>query len=164
MEWIEWDATTAVALGFLIFAGILIYLKVQNTVLGALDERAAKIRNELEEAQRLREEAQALLASYERKQREALQEAESMRQYAREEAEREARLAAEKLEENLKRREQLALEKVALAEAQAEQQVRAAAVEAAIDAAARVIRGKLDDAAAGALVDDSIRDLRRHLN
>jgi len=160
----HWDATAAVALGFVIFVGVLIYFKVQKMILGALDERAGRIRNELEEAQRLREEAQALLASYERKQREALREAEAMRQHAREEAEREAQTAAAKLEENLKRREQLALEKVALAEAQAEQEVRAAAIDAAIAAAGQVIREKLDDEAAGALVDDTIRDLRRHLN
>jgi F-type H+-transporting ATPase subunit b len=104
------------------------------------------------------------LSTYERKQREAMGEVEAIHRHAREEAARQARIAADKLDERLKRREQLSLEKIALAEAQAEQQVREAAVDAAIAAAARVIAERLDEAAASRLVDDTIRDLRRHLN
>jgi F-type H+-transporting ATPase subunit b len=158
------DATFWVGIAFVVFVGALFYYKVHGMLVGALDERAARIRAELEEAQRLREEAQALLSTYERKQREAMGEVEAIHRHAREEAARQARIAADKLDEQLKRREQLSLEKIALAEAQAEQQVREAAVDAAIAAAARVIAERLDEAAASRLVDDTIRDLRRHLN
>jgi hypothetical protein len=85
---------------------------------------------------------QSLLATYERKQRDALQEAEAMVAHAEEEAKREAAIAAQKLEESIKRREQQALDKIALAEAQAEKEVREAAVEVAVDAAGRVIATK----------------------
>ena len=161
---IEFGATFWVGLSFFIFVGLMLYYRVHRTVIGALDDRASRIRSELEEAQRLREEAQALLASYERKQRDAMAEIESIREHARAEAAREAELAAAKLKESLKRREELSLEKLALAETQAAQEVREAAVEAAIAAAREVIRGKLDREGARALVDDTIRELRQHLN
>lgn len=158
------DATFWVGVAFVIFVGIVLYYKVHRMIIGALDDRAARIRGELEEAQRLREEAQALLASYERKQRDAMSEIEAMRQHAREEAAREAELAAAKLEQSLTRREELSLEKIALAEAQAAREVREAAIEAAIAAAGEVIRTRLDRDGARSLVDDTIKELRRHLN
>lgn len=158
------DASFWVGVAFFAFVGVMLYYRVHRMIIDALDERAARIQGELEEAQRLREEAQAMLASYERKQRDAMSEIEAIRQHAREEAAREAVLAAEKLDESLKRREQLALEKIALAEAQAAQEVREAAVEAAIAAAREVIRARLDDERARTLVDETIKDLRRHLN
>ncbi len=161
----SFDATFWVGLSFLIFVAVLVFkFKVHRMLLSSLDARAERIRGELEEAQRLREEAQALLASYERKQRDALQEAEAMLEYAREEAEREAEIAMAKLEETLQRREQLSLEKISLAEAQAKQEVRDAAIEAAIAAARQIIETRLDDERAGVLVDETIKDLRRHLN
>ena len=160
----ELDATFWVGLSFLIFVGVLFYFKVPQMIVGGLDERAEKIAKELEEAQRLREEAQALLASYERKQRDAVAEAEAMLEHAREEAGREAEIAAEKLKAALERRGQLALEKIALAEAQAEREVRDAAIDAAISAAAQVIESKLDDARAEGMIEASIKDLRVHLN
>lgn len=158
------DASFWVGVAFFAFVGVMLYYRVHRMIIDALDERAARIQGELEEAQRLREEAQAMLAGYERKQRDAMSEIEAIRQHAREEAAREAVLAAEKLDESLKRREQLALEKIALAEAQAAQEVREAAVEAAIAAAREVIRARLDDERARTLVDETIKDLRRHLN
>jgi F-type H+-transporting ATPase subunit b len=160
----KFDATFWVGLSFLVFVGLMIYFKVHKMIIDGLDERSKKIAKELEEAQRLREEAQALLATYERKQRDAVEEAEAMLQHAREEARREAEIAAAKLEEALERREALSLEKIRMAEAQAEKEVRDAAIDAAIEAARQVIESKLDQARAGALVDDAIGDLRRHLN
>jgi len=160
----QFDATFWVGIAFVVFVGLMLYFKVHRMIIGALDERAARIRGELEEAQRLREEAQALLASYERKQRDAMAEIEAIRQHAREEAAREAERASEKLEESLKRREELSLEKIALAEAQAAREVREAAVEAAIAAAGEVIRARLDQDGAKTLVENTIKDLRRHLN
>ena len=149
----EFGATFFVGLAFLVFVGVLFYYKVPGMLTKGLDERAEKIRNDLDEARRLREEAQTLLATYERKQRDAMQEAEAMIAHAEEEAKREAVIAAEKLEESIKRREQLALEKIALAEAQAEKDVREAAVEVAVTAAGRVIAEKVTGAKADALVD-----------
>ncbi len=160
----SFDATFFVGLAFVVFVGVLIYFGVHKMLLKGLDERADAIRKEIDEAQRLREEAQALLAGYERKQRDALKEAEEMVAFAREDAEREAREAAEKLDAALARREQLALEKIALAEAQAEREVRAAAVDLAIDAASRVIETQVAGARGQTLVDDAIKDLRQRLN
>lgn len=158
------DATFFVGLAFLVFIGVLGYFGIHRMLLKALDDRAAGIRAEIDEAQRLREEAQGLLASYERKQRDALKDAEDMVAHARQEAEREAQSQAAKLEEAMARREQAALEKIALAEAQAEREVRGAAVDLAIDAAARVIEAQVTGARGQALVDDAIKGLRRQLN
>ena len=158
------DATFWVGAAFFVFVGVLVYYKVPGMLTKVLDERAEKIRQDLEDARRLREEAQSLLATYERKQRDAMQEAEAMIAHAQEEAKREAVIAAEKLEESIARREQLALEKIALAEAQAEKDVREAAVEVAITAAGKVIAGQVSGEKADALVDQAIKDLRNQLH
>jgi F-type H+-transporting ATPase subunit b len=153
-----------VGLAFIVFLGVLAYYRVHKTILEALDLRSAKIKEEIETAQKLRDEAQALLASYERKQRDDLKEAEGMLAQARAQASRDQEAARRKLDEMAVRREQLALEKIALAEAQAEKDVRNAAVEAAVAAARDVIGRNLSGDGAAALIDDSIRDLRRRLH
>lgn len=158
------DTTFWVAVAFLLFIGVLVYYRAPQRIVEQLDSRAKRIREELEEAQRLREETQTLLATYERRQRDAMKEAEQMVQHARDEAKREAEAARQRLEEQLERRQQLALEKIALAEAQAEKDVRDAAVEIAIAATQEVLRGQMTPERHAALVDDSIRDLRRQLN
>ncbi len=158
------DATFWVGAAFFVFVGVLVYYKVPGMLTKSLDERAEKIRHDLDDARRLREEAQSLLATYERKQRDAMQEAEAMVAHAREEAKREAAIAAEKLEESIVRREQLALEKIAMAEAQAEKDVREAAVEVAINAAGKVIAGQVTGDKADAFVDQAINDLRSQLH
>ncbi|MBM3491776.1 MAG: ATP F0F1 synthase subunit B [Alphaproteobacteria bacterium] len=158
------DATFWVGVGFVIFAALLVYLKVPAMLVSRLDERAQRIRKELEEAERLRDEAQALLASYERRQREAQKEAEAMLVHAREEAQREAASAERKLAEQIARREQQALEKIRLAEAQAEKDVREQAVELAIRATRAALAQHLDAARDTDIVDQAIRDLRRQLN
>ena len=160
----HFDATFWVGAAFVVFIGVLFYFKVPGMLTKALDERAERIRAELEEARRLREEAQALLASYERKQHEAAEEAKRIVQHAREEAEREARLAAERLETMIARREQTALEKIAVAETQAQKEVRDTAISVAIAAATDVIARQVTGARADALIDDATQNLRRHLN
>ncbi len=160
----ELGATFWVGAAFVVFIGVLFYYKVPGMLTKGLDERAEKIRNDLDEARRLREEAQSLLATYERKQRDAMQEAEAMVAHAEEEAKREAAQAAEKLEEAIKRREQQALDKIAMAEAQAEKDVREAAVEVAIAAAGKVIAEQVSGDKADALVDQAIKDLRGQLH
>lgn len=160
----QFDATFWVGLAFVVFIGVLFYFKVPGMLTKALDERAERIRNDLEEARRLREEAQALLASYERKQHEAAEEAKQIVQHAKEEAEREARQAAERLEAAIARREQTALDKIAVAESQAEKEVRDTAVAIAVAAATEVIAQHVSGDRADTLIDDATQNLRRHLN
>jgi F-type H+-transporting ATPase subunit b len=158
------DATFWVGAAFLVFAGVLFYFKVPGMLTKALDDRAKKIGDDLEQARQLREEAQALLATYERKQRDALSEAEAIIAHAREEALREADLAAKKLDEAIDRRQQAALDKIALAESQAEAEVRDAAIEIAIGAATAIVAGQVKGERADALIDAATADLGRHLN
>ena len=158
------DATFWVGAAFVLFVGILVYLKVPGMLTGALDERAKKISDDLDQARELREEAQVLLATYQRKQRDALKEAEEIIAHAKEEAMREAEQAEKKLEEAIARRQQAALNKIALAEAQAEYEVRDTAIEIAIAAATAVVAQQVRGDRADALVDTAIQDLRRHLN
>jgi len=158
------DATFWVGAAFVLFVGILVYLKVPGMLTGVLDERAKKISDDLDQARELREEAQVLLATYQRKQRDALKEAEEIIARAKEEAMREAEQAEKKLEESVARRQQAALNKIALAEAQAENEVRDAAVEIAIAAATAVVAQQVQGDRADALVNTAIQDLRRHLN
>ena len=153
-----------VGAAFIVFLGILAYYKVHRMMIEALDLRASKIKEEIETAQRLRDEAQTLLASYERRQRDAQKEAEEMLAQARAQAARDQDAARRKLDEAMIRREQLALEKIALAEAQAEKDVRNAAIEAAVAAARDAIARNLSGDRAAALVDESIREVRRRLH
>jgi F-type H+-transporting ATPase subunit b len=129
-----------------------------------LDERTAKIRTELEEAQKLKDDAQKTLGQFQRKQRDALQEAEAIVAHAREEAARLTERAKRDLEAVIDRRQRLATEKIALAEAKALAEVRNAAVEIAIGAARHVIAERLGDAQGAALVDQAITELPQRLN
>ncbi|GAB4176922.1 MAG: F0F1 ATP synthase subunit B [Thalassobaculales bacterium] len=129
-----------------------------------LDGRAEAIRRQIEEARSLREEAQTLLATYQRKQRDALQEADAILAQAKAEAERLRADAAAGLEASLKRREQAALEKIAQAEAKAVQDVREMAVDLAVAATRRLLAETVDDARAAALVDQAIAELPAKLH
>lgn len=160
----HFDATFWVATAFIVFVAVLLYVKVPAMLTKALDERAEKIRKDLEDARQLREEAQALLASYERKQRDAMNEAKAIVSHAAEEAQREAALASSKLDELITRREQIAVEKIALAEAQAEKEVRDAAIEVAVNAATQVIAKHVTGAQADTLIDQATKELRRQLH
>src|SRR3546814_20394649 len=120
------DPTFWVAVAFVVFAGLMVW-KARQPVLDGLDARAERIRAELDEAQRLREEAQKALAEYKRKQRDAAKEAEDLLANAKHEAELLRRQAAEDLKETLARRGKAALEKIDQAEPQALQGVRAQA-------------------------------------
>jgi F-type H+-transporting ATPase subunit b len=153
-----------VGVSFLIFLGILVYVKVPGMLAKALDDRAEAIRKELDGARRLREEAQDLLADYQRKQREAETEAQQIIEGARREAEALKAEGERSMKEALARRTRLAEDKIARAEAQAMAEVRAAAVEAATAAAERIVQGKVAGGLAASLVDQSIRDLKGKLN
>jgi len=153
-----------VAVSFVGFLAILIYYKIPALLAKALDERAAAIRKELDEARRLRDEAQNLLNDYQKKYRNAGIEAESIIEQARGEAEAYAKETRASLAESLERRTRQAEEKIARAEAQAVDEVRAAAVDTALAAAERILREKASGAAGAALIDDSIRGLKGRLN
>lgn len=153
-----------VGVAFFIFMGIVIYLKVPGQVGASLDERAAKISAQLDEARTLREEAQALLAQYQRKQRDAAKEAEEMVALAKEESELFAVEAGKNLEVLLERRARAAEEKIAQAETQAVKEVRAAAVSVAVGAAEKIVREHLGDKDLGGLLDDAIGELDKRLH
>ena len=157
------DATFWVGAAFVLFIGILVYLKVPGMLISALDGRAKKISNDLDEARELREEAQVLLATYQRRQRDALKEAEDIVAHAKEAAAREAEQAEKKLEEILVRRQQTALNKIALAEARAEKDVRDTAIDIAITAATAVVAQQVQGDHSDKLVDAAIQNLNRNL-
>jgi F-type H+-transporting ATPase subunit b len=153
-----------VAISFVAFFLMLLYYKVPALLAKALDDRAAAIRRELDEARRLREEAQNLLADYQKKHRNAGQEAEGIIDQARHEAQAYAQETRTALADVLERRTRQAEEKIARAEAQAVDEVRAAAVDMALAAAEKLLREKAAGAAGAALVDESIANLKGRLN
>jgi F-type H+-transporting ATPase subunit b len=140
-----------------------IWTPVRKSLIGTLDERAARIRAELDEARRLREEAQLLLAQYEQRQRAAAAEAEAIILHAREEAERIAAQSARDLDEALVRRKRLAEERIAQAEQKALVEIRAVAVDVAIGAAREVIQSQIDEERGAALLDAAIAALPQRL-
>jgi len=141
-----------VAVAFVLFVGVLIYVGVHKKLIEALDHRSGRIQAELDEARRLRDEAGKLLAEYQRKQREAEREAEAIIADARAEAGRVAAEARVKMEEFVARRTKLAETKITQAEAQALADVRAAAADASVTAAEKILR----DTAKGKVADDLI--------
>jgi F-type H+-transporting ATPase subunit b len=153
-----------VALAFVIFVGVLVKFGVPKMALSALDERSARIKQALDEAQRLRSEAQAVLAQYQQKRAEAEKEAQAIIVSARVEAERLAGEAKGKVEEFIARRTKMAESKIAQAEAQALADVRAAAADAAVAAAEKVLVQTTHGAAAESLIAKGISDLKAKLN
>ncbi len=153
-----------VAVAFVIFLGILGYVGVHKTVLQALDKRAASIKAELDEARRLREEAAKLLAEYQRRQSQAEQEAAAIVSEAKAEAERVAAEARTKVEEFVQRRTKIAEAKIGQAEVQALADVRAAAADAAVAAAARVLSQTVKGDTADTLLTRGIAEVRQKLN
>ncbi|MFM2128894.1 MAG: hypothetical protein RL477_440 [Pseudomonadota bacterium] len=156
------EPETWLAVAFLIFVGAMAR-PVWKKATAALDARAAQIEAELEEARKLREEAQAMLASYQRKQRDAAKEAEAIIAHAEEEAKRITANAEKALAESLKRREALTADKINQAQAKAVQEVKAEAVEIALAATERLLRERLDEAKSDALVDAAVKDLPARL-
>ncbi|RUO97304.1 F0F1 ATP synthase subunit B [Hyphomicrobium sp.] len=153
-----------VMIAFLAFIGLLVYFGVPGALGKALDARAEGIRKELDEARKLREEAQALLADYQRKAREAEKEAQSIIEQAKREAEALAADARKSLAESLDRRSKMAEDKIARAEAQALSEVRSTAVETALAAAHEILKSRATGDTGHTLVSQSINDLRGKLN
>jgi F-type H+-transporting ATPase subunit b len=160
----ELDAEFWVAVAFVLLLGLFIYLGVPKTALNALDKRAARIKDELDEARRLRDEAQAVLADSERRRRDAEKEASEIVTNARAEAERVAADARTKAEEFVARRTKMAETKIAQAESQAVADVRSAAADAAVAAAEIVLTGVAKGKVAEDLIAQGIRDVKAKLN
>lgn len=158
------DAETWVALAFLVFLGLLAYVGVPKMLAKSLDERGARIKAELDEASRLREEAAALLADYRRRREQAESEAQEIVAGAKAEAERLAIEVKAKVEDFVARRTQIAETKIAQAEAQALADVRSAAAEAAIAAAEKILTQEAKGNLAAELIAKGIDDVRKKLN
>lgn len=153
-----------VFLGFVIFVGILIYYKVPAMITGLLDKRAEEIRTELAEARRLREEAQELRASFERRKTEVKAEAERIVEKAKADAELAARQARADLEVSIARRLKAAEDQIASAEAAAVREVRNRAVQVSIAASAELIARNMGKADANRLIEESIKTVEDRLH
>ena len=153
-----------VALGFLLFLGLLAYLGVHRKLIASLDQRQARIKAELDEARKLKDDAAQLLAEYRHKREQAESEAQEIIAGAKAEAERLAVEAKIKIEEFVARRTKMAEVKIAQAEAQAAADVRSAAAEAAVAAAAKVLAQETKGKLAGELIAKGIDDVRKKLN
>ena len=157
------DAEFWVAVGFIIFLFVAGYFGVHSRLGKVLDARGARIREDLDEAERFRKEAAAVLASFEGKRLEAEREAHAIVEQARAEAEMMAKDAEERLGEFVRRRTAQAEAKISTAETQAMAQVRATAADAAVAAAEIVLRQETKNGLADRLVDQGIGDVR-HLS
>ena len=152
------DPTFWVAVAFVITVAA-IFKPLSRAVLKGLDDRSDRIRQQLDEDQKLREEAQKSLAEYKRMQRDAVKEAEQIITNAKSEAENLRSEAERKLAAQLERREKLAMEKIEQAEANALKEVRDRAVDLAVAATGRLLESHVDAAKSDALVDQSIDEL-----
>ena len=158
------DATFWAMIALFIFIGVVIYMKVPGMIAKALDERAAKIRNDLDDARRLREEAQQLLVEFQKKRKEAEKEAADMVAAAKRESDLIIEDAHKKTEEYVARRAALAEQKIGQAERDAVNEVRSIAVDVATEAARKLLAGKLDEKTSAELFRDSLTAVQSKLN
>jgi F-type H+-transporting ATPase subunit b len=158
------DPETWVAIAFIILMGVFAWLGVHRTVLTALDHRADRIKSELDDARRLKEEAAKVLDEYKAKRATAEREADEIVANARAEAERIASDAKAKMEDFVARRTKTAESKIALAEAQALADVRAAAADAAVQAASTILSQSVKGSLADDLLAKGIAEVRQKLN
>lgn len=145
-----------VLLAFLLFVGVIVYLKVPGKLTGMLDARADGIRSDLEAAKALREEAQTILASYERKQREVQEQADRIVEAAKNEAAEAAEQAKADLKASIERRLAAAEDQITSAQASAVKDVRDQAIQVAVAAAGDVIAAKMTAAESNDLIDEAI--------
>ncbi|MEX1662043.1 F0F1 ATP synthase subunit B [uncultured Thioclava sp.] len=159
-----WNTNFIVMLAFLLFVGLVIYAKVPGTLGKMLDKRSGNIRSDLEEARRLREEAQSVLASYERKAREVQTQADKIVAAAKRDAEVAAEKAKEDLQVSIARRLKAADEHIASAEAQALRDVKHRAVAVAVAAAGDVLSKQFTAKDRAALIDSSLGEVESLFN
>jgi len=153
-----------VSLGTIVFIGLLLWQGVPKLVANSLDARAVAIAKELEDARRLRSEAEALLAEYQKKREKAEEEAGAILSEAKAEAERYAAEARVTIKAQIERRSRQAEEKIAQAEAQAIAEVRSLAADAAVAAAEKLIAARLDDNRSADLIKRSLGEIPTKLN
>ena len=158
------NTNIVVGIGFVIFVGVLLYYGVPGMITRKLDERAVRIRAELDEARALRDEAQTLLAGYERRQKEVKAQAEDIVVAARREAEKAAEAAKEDIRRSVARRMQTAGEQIAAAEQAAVRQIKDQAVTVAVAAAADVMKGRIKAEDANRLIDAAIGEVGAKLH
>ena len=158
------DPETWVAIAFVILMAVFAYLGVHRTALAALDNRAARIKGELDDARKLKDEAAKVLADYKAKRASAEREAADIIASAKAEAERIAAEAKTKMEDFVARRTKTAESKIAMAEAQALADVRAAAADAAVAAASSVLSQSVKGQVADDLLAKGIAEVRAKLN
>lgn len=153
-----------VLVAFVLFVAVLVYLKVPGLIGAQLDKRAAGIRSELEEARALREEAQTILASYERKSREVQAQADRIVAAAREDAVVAAEQARADLKKSIARRLAAAEDQIASAQAAAIRNVRDRAIAIAVAAAGEVVARQMTAAQANKLIEDAISEVEAKLH
>lgn len=158
------DATFWALVALIIFLAILAYYKVPAMLGSQLDQRSERIRNELEEARRLREEAQQILAEYQRKRKEAEKEAEEIVEAAQREAGRLVEDAKERTQDYVTRRTALAEQKIEQAERDAVREVRSRAVDIAVAAAAKMIGERADAKVQAGLFKASVESVKTRMN
>tara|TARA_B100000676_G_scaffold313142_1_gene391740 strand:+ start:4097 stop:4579 length:483 start_codon:yes stop_codon:yes gene_type:complete len=156
------DPTFWVAVAFVIFV-IAVFKPIKTALIGGLDAKIKEIRQEVEEAEKLREEAQSLLANYQRQQRQALQTAEDIVARAKDEAKSYHAQADEAMKEMVRRLEDQAREKIAQAEAAAVQEVKLLAVDIAISASEKLLAEKLVGDKGSRLIDKTISEIPQKL-
>ena len=155
------DPNFWVAVAFAGFLGAIIKAKVPNSICKALDERAEKIKIQLDEARELKKEAQKLLASYQRKQKNVEQECNNLLAQAKEEAKNFTKEAETKLKESLARQAKAAEDKIKAAEISAVKEVQTAAAQVSIKAASEALAKDLKSGKSRGLVDDAIKELEK---
>jgi F-type H+-transporting ATPase subunit b len=157
------DPALWVSIAFIIVVAF-VWWKAKGAIVGGLDNRAAGIKSKIDEARKLREDAQALLADYQRRQRDAMKEADDIVRHAKEEAARLRAKAEADLEAAIKRREQQALDRIAQAEAQALAQVRVKAADVAVASATKLLKDNMAAAEQNKLIDAAIEELPSKLH
>ncbi|MFK5978609.1 MAG: F0F1 ATP synthase subunit B [Rhizobiaceae bacterium] len=158
------DATFWATVALFFFLAGMVYIKLPGMITKNLDDRADKIRGDLDEARKLREEAQVLLAEYQRKRKEAEKEAESIIAAAKREADALSLDAARKMEEFVERRTIVAEQKIKQAEAQALTEVRSSAIDVAMAAAEQIIGSKVIGKTASDLISQGIAEVKSKLH
>jgi len=158
------DQTFWALIALIIFMAVVVYLKVPAMISKSLDERAERIRGELDAARRLREEAQQLLAEYQQKRKEAEEEAGEIVEAAKREAEQLVAEAEQRTHEYVTRRTALAEQKIGQAERDAASEVRATAVDIGVEAARALLAAKVDAAAGADLFRTALQQVRDKLN
>ena len=153
-----------VLIGFILFLALLFYFNVPAMILKMLDDRAETIRSELDEARNLRDEAQAVLAAYERKSREVAEQSQRIIDHAREEARLAADAAKEDLKQSIARRLKAAEEQITSAEEKATRELRNRAVDVAIAAAAKILADSTTATEANKRIDAAIAEVESRVH